>query len=276
MAAPPRHNAGRLRPPFHRFTPLLAALEIARPQNCAIAFASVLLGGWLGIHILSPPLLLAALTAALITGGGNVHNDLCDIETDRINRPDRPLPSGRLPIRAARAEAFGLFAAGVGFSLLLPLSSLAIALVATAGLALYNTHLKRVPLAGNLLVGLLGGLAFIYGGTSAGAPGPASVPAFFAAIFHFGRELIKDVEDRAGDRLLRGGTRPTTGEETEAPEWRPRSDNDEIGHQALVTSPKRVEQHDSEGSVTGSDVRRMAGLPVVLLHGVEPRGGRFR
>ncbi len=206
--APPPPEASTRRPPRFAASPFLTALEIARPHNCAITFASVLLGGWLGRHTIPPALLLTALSAALIMAGGNVLNDLCDIQADRVNRPDRPLPSGRLPVWAARLEAFGLLAAGIGLALALPPPTFALALIAAAGIILYSAWLKGVPLAGNLLIGLLCGLTFLYGGFAVGAPLPACVPALFAALFHLGREILKDVEDREGDRLLTGSTLP--------------------------------------------------------------------
>ena len=48
---------------------------------------------------------MAATSAAAIAAAGNVYNDLRDLDTDRINRPDRPLPAGRIPARVAAAQA---------------------------------------------------------------------------------------------------------------------------------------------------------------------------
>lgn len=195
--------------PPNRFPDLLiSAFEVLRPLNCAITFASVLLGGWLGLRALPPRLSLAALSASLIAGGGNVLNDLCGIEEDRINKPGRPLPSGRLPVGIARLEAVFFLSFGLGCGQILPIPAPFIALVAALGLVLYNVWLKRVPLLGNLLVSAIGGLAFVYGGASVQAPLPALMPALFAFLFHAGREILKDLEDMAGDRLRKGSTLP--------------------------------------------------------------------
>ena len=185
-----------------------AALEILRPVNCTITFCSVLLGGWLGSHDLPLPLLLAGLSAALLTGGGNALNDLCGIQEDRINKPGRPLPANRLPLWLARQETLLALVAGLAISLYLPAPAPLIALFATAGLILYNLRFKKIPLLGNLTVSLLGGLAFLYGGAAVNALFPALLPALFAFLYHLGRELLKDLEDRAGDRVLNGNTVP--------------------------------------------------------------------
>lgn len=200
---------------YSRKTRFYAAIELPRPINCLITLASVLLGGWLGIHNITEPLLFAALSAALITAGGNALNDLCGITEDRINKPHRPLPSGRLSSGIARIEMGIFLLAGILLALPLPTPALAIVLTAIASLILYNTYLKRVPLIGNLTVSALGGLAFLYGGAAVENLSAPYLIAGFAFLFHLGRELLKDLEDSAGDRQLSGGTVPISwGENT--------------------------------------------------------------
>ncbi len=189
-------------------TKCYAAIELSRPVNCLITFASVLLGGWLGVRDVTEPLLWAALSAALIAGGGNALNDLCGVAEDRINKLHRPLPSGRLSPAFARMEMGVLLIAGLSLAFSLPTPALAIAVVAIASLIFYNVYLKRVPLIGNLVVSALGGLAFLYGGAAVHALSVPWLIAGFAFLFHLGRELLKDLEDRAGDRRLQGGTVP--------------------------------------------------------------------
>ena len=194
--------------PFRK-TRFYAAIELPRPINCLITFASVLLGGWLGIHRITEPLLFAALSAALITAGGNALNDLCGITEDRINKPHRPLPSGRLSPGIARIE-MGIFLLA-GILLALPLTNASPRHCPHCHrkcLTLYNAYLKRVPLIGNLTVSALGGLAFLYGGAAVQVMSAPWIIAGFAFLFHLGRELLKDLEDSAGDRQLSGGTVP--------------------------------------------------------------------
>ena len=185
-----------------------AVLQITRPQNCLITFASVLMGGWLGVHALPAPLWIAAFSATAVMAGGNALNDLWDLETDRVNHPHRPLPSNRLSTRAAGIECVVLMALGIGLSLFLTPEAIATAAFACVCLVAYNRRLKHVPLAGNLAVSLLCGTAFFYGGFAAGAPVPAAVPALFATIYHLGREILKDAQDIPGDRIAPGGTLP--------------------------------------------------------------------
>ena len=82
----------------------------------------------------------------------------------------------------------------------------------------FIVSLKTSVLWGNGLVGLISAAAFPYGALACGSVGRAWIPGIFALLFHLGREIVKDVEDRSGDRLrgdrtlpLRYGTRTATG-----------------------------------------------------------------
>lgn len=187
-----------------------AYVELARPLNVLIAAITVLVGALASgpLHQ-GLPLLLACLVAALVTGGANAINDVYDVEIDRINKPRRPLPSGRL--NRAQAAAFGavFLAMALAISPFLGPWGLCIALFVTFLLVGYSARLKRTPLWGNLTVALAAGLAFLYGGIAVDRPWPALIPAGFAFLFHLGREILKDSQDVAGDRVAGARTLPT-------------------------------------------------------------------
>ena len=80
-------------------------LELTRPANVATALADVLAGyavAGLGNHTALAWLLLAT---ACLYAGGVVLNDVFDREIDRTERPERPIPSGRVPAGAAATSA---------------------------------------------------------------------------------------------------------------------------------------------------------------------------
>ncbi len=153
-------------------------------------------------------MVLASLAAGLIGGGGMVVNDIFDMEIDRINKPARPLPSGAVSPRSAATFYVLLTAAGLFLNLFLPSSAQAIAGGAAVLIFFYSYRLKSTPLFGNVTVGLLTGLAFIYGGAAVGNIERAIVPALFAFLINVGRELIKDMEDVEGDALHHAETFP--------------------------------------------------------------------
>lgn len=175
-----------------------AYLKLVRPVNCAIAFVSVLVGAGMAGQI-ADRALSAGLSAACIAGGGNALNDACDEAADRINRPDRPIPSGQASGRAAVNLAVVLFSIGAGLSIGLGAKAICVALTAIGGLVAYDVALKRVPVAGNVAVSGISGLALLYGGAAVYRVGPTLVPAGFAFLLHLGREMMKDIEDLQGD-----------------------------------------------------------------------------
>jgi len=185
--------------------------QILRPLNCLIAAASVYVGAYLTPHFNhSWVLLCACLSALLITGAGNVVNDLFDIKIDQQNKPLRPLASGRMTTKQASIWATILFI--LGCIIVLPFSSLLflIAVITSLLLVLYAWRLKKTALWGNLLVSSLTALAFIYGAIAVQGFTWLYYPAIFSFLFHFGREISKDIEDMAGDKASSAATLPLT------------------------------------------------------------------
>jgi geranylgeranylglycerol-phosphate geranylgeranyltransferase len=185
-----------------------SALQIVRPLNIVLTFTSALLGGWLAVHSLSFPALIAAISAASIAAAGYIHNDIADLEVDRISHPFRPLPAGALSPSLARTSSFLAALAGLTLTIRLPVDCQLLASAIIILLILYNLWLKHLPLVGNLTVGLIGGAPFIFGGVAAGRPDPTILPAAFAALFHFCREILKDIQDRSGDESTQSRTFP--------------------------------------------------------------------
>jgi len=109
-------------------------------------------------------ILLASIAAALVCGAGNTLNDFLDIEADKLNHPNRPLPRGALPpyIAVLATAILNLTALIIGFKINFPV--LGIIIFAIILLILYNFRLKKIPLVGNLSVSILGGATFIVGG----------------------------------------------------------------------------------------------------------------
>jgi geranylgeranylglycerol-phosphate geranylgeranyltransferase len=187
-------------------TSLTPWIRLFRPGNAFIAAAAVWLG-WASL-ILRPEAWLAlwgSLSMLLLVAAGNADNDVRDIETDRINRPHRPLAAGHIRVGAARAAAAALYAAAVLLAWIGSPFHGALALAMALLLWLYNRFLKGKPLSGNLAVSLLCGLAvyFVELPLLIDFPWDAhdSLPAaLFAFLATFAREVVKDAEDIAGDR----------------------------------------------------------------------------
>jgi geranylgeranylglycerol-phosphate geranylgeranyltransferase len=184
-----------------------AFIRITRPHNAVVAGLTALIGYLIATGTLTPPSLLLAVIVALITAGGNVVNDVCDVEIDRINRPDRPIPAGEISLAGARAYAAALFIAGIAIATLTPPFCLALALVNSGLLIAYAVRLKRIPLLGNAAVAYLTASVFLFGGAFAGVEGLVRNLSLAAITFlaTIARELLKAAEDVDGDAA--GGAR---------------------------------------------------------------------
>ncbi len=154
---------------------VLPFLQLMRPANIVTAWADVMVGSTAAYALLSaggafslspwmatPGWLL--LSTSFLYGGGVVLNDVFDAEIDRVERPERPIPSGKVTL--AQAGAFGilLLLAGIACAAMYgPRSTLIAVLVAALAVtydALAKDHVVWGPLCmgacrgGNLWLGL--------------------------------------------------------------------------------------------------------------------------
>lgn len=186
-----------------------AAFEITRPVNCLISGVSIFVASIIAGPIQEFSKVGAAiLSGMLFTAAANTINDWYDLAIDRINRPNRVLPSRRMHPEAARVLAIFLFVCGIFFSIFINYPAVIIAILSSFLLISYSARLKRTVLWGNLTVSFMTALAFIYGALAAGNWSKGLIPAVFAFLFHFGREVVKDMEDVAGDAAMSARTFP--------------------------------------------------------------------
>ncbi len=93
---------------------VLAYLQLGRVPNVCTALADVMMGHVFVLGAFAPVPRFAALLAAsaALYIAGMVLNDVFDVEVDRRERPQRPLPSGRVSLTVARRLGWGLLASG--------------------------------------------------------------------------------------------------------------------------------------------------------------------
>ena len=75
-------------------------------------------------------------------------------------------------------------------------------------LHIYSWRLKRMYLAGNVLVSAVAGSGFLLGAYAGGNVMAGAIPAAFTFFFVMGREIVKDTDDIEGDRACRARTFP--------------------------------------------------------------------
>lgn len=193
-------------------TTLKGYLVALRPLNCLMGSIASVIGGFVSAPLLSSsliyPLFLASIAVFLIIGGGNSINDYFDVEIDKINRPNRPVPSGALTQLWILIYSAMLLSVGVVLSGAINFTCFAIAMINSVLLILYGWKFKRSALIGNVLIGYLTGSTFLFGGAAASAYFIPSI-LFLSAMFAItSREVIKDVEDIRGDLQVGASTLP--------------------------------------------------------------------
>jgi geranylgeranylglycerol-phosphate geranylgeranyltransferase len=181
---------------------LKALIIISRPINLLITFLVIIVACIISIKgdysVLK--VFFAGLTGALTVSAGNVINDYFDINIDKVNRPHRVLPKGELTLREALVSYIFLFFVSLLLSIFISLIALLEVFFASALLFLYSYKIKKIPLLGNFVVAFLTGFAFIYGGMAVDNSKAAIIPALFALLINFIREIVKDMEDIEGDK----------------------------------------------------------------------------
>lgn len=190
-------------------------IEILRPGNALMGAIAIVLVAIID-RSFTLPIILAMLAVFFETAAGNVINDYFDYNIDLINKPERPIPSGRISLKAGRNYGYLLFLLGTicGFLISFLTSNripFAIVLIADVVLYLYACKLKSTPLIGNLTVGFMTGFGFVFGGFAINNPTiilTSIYLGFFAFVMTTARELIKDIEDMEGDKSEGAKTLP--------------------------------------------------------------------
>ena len=190
-------------------------IEILRPGNAAMAAISIILIAFID-KTFTLPVIFAILTVFFETSAGNVINDYFDYEIDLINKPSRPIPSGRISLKNGRNYGYFLFLLGTICGFLISYLTnnwipFLIVVFADIVLYLYAYKLKTTPLIGNLCVGFMTGFGFLFAGFSINNPHIIWISAilgFFAVVMTIAREIIKDIEDIEGDESTGAKTLP--------------------------------------------------------------------
>ena len=199
-----------------------ALFKMTRPVNIVIAIITLVVGyvllnfpssyfipddcnsdlDWINWRLV----FIQALAFAFAIGFANIQNDILDLESDKMNRPERPLVTGKVSVKAARITWITLFV----LMLLFGLESFPLVLFfPVLGLLLmaYNKWLKHIPLLKNMTVAFLCTtpllLALFHFLAHTRNPNPenyiwAIIPAIpFAFLLTTAREIYKDLEDES-------------------------------------------------------------------------------
>lgn len=207
-------------------------LKVLRPGNLLLIMSAQFLIKWLVFDrfyfqfniqpVFSlPDFFFLSVVTLIITGAGNLVNDIYDWETDQQNPAKVPIVKTHIRVESAwryygiLVAAGAVIAAGLAWKLnfwkylfIYPLAHLF--------LFIYSKFLKMTPLAGNLVVALfIGGACLVlwlaeyesYLQLQSISPGSSKIQAqliigfsCLAFVINFTREIVKDMEDYFADK----------------------------------------------------------------------------
>lgn len=153
--------------------------------------------------------LLTAVVAITYIGIAMVHNDIIDVEIDKINAPLRPIPAGYISIKQAKVYVLALFIIGTCAGIFLHFEAIIIMLITLILSLIYNAYLKKTGFLGNIIVGITATSAFLYGDAVGSGfkhfwpPNHwnASIYLFLiSSLLNTSREVAKGIMDVMGDK----------------------------------------------------------------------------
>jgi 4-hydroxybenzoate polyprenyltransferase len=142
-----------------------------RPANIVTSVADVLAGIAISGFFAEPDLLMHHLLSVILLcistiglyGGGVVFNDVFDAELDKIERPERPIPSGVISVKQGASFAIILLLGGILTAFLVNIISGAFAISISFAALIYDKWGKHNSLLGPLNMGLCRGLNLLLG-----------------------------------------------------------------------------------------------------------------
>ncbi len=150
-------------------------LQLCRPANLPTAAADVLAGlaiagistsqtaFWdFNLHF-SIDAILLVLASVLLYAGGVVMNDVFDLAIDVVERPERPIPSGVVPLKHARFFGLLLLFLGIIAAFVVSNHTGIIALILTLAILSYDKYAKHHSFFGPLNMGVCRGLNVLLG-----------------------------------------------------------------------------------------------------------------
>ncbi len=212
---------------------MISILHLIRYKNLLMVFLSMFLTKYFLIEsFISSPLLsdidfiILTISILLITMGGYLINDIYDIESDKINKPDKVYITKIISIKNGQFLYFLTSITGLILGLYLSVNKnlnhlSGYFIVTVIILFVYTKILKKLPLIGNVIVALLVSLPIflVYGFDHSMISIKdifdnlfLSIIIFFYLLFAFLttliREIIKDLQDIKGDNKLKLKTLP--------------------------------------------------------------------
>ncbi len=216
-------------------------LKLVRPVNLLVLALTLLLFRYCFIdveayrmydfmpYLHTPSFYILLVTTLLIAASGYVINDIFDVDTDQVNKPDQIIVGKHIDDK--KAFTFYLVLTGLGaigsFVLVFTTQQMKISMIplmVCVLLYLYASSLKKIAIVGNIVISICAALPIIFLALydlrinefdtavvilfTQGIGLGAVVYGLFAFLTTLVREIIKDVQDIDGDDAIDAKTFP--------------------------------------------------------------------
>lgn len=182
-----------------------AIIKLIRPINCVMGIIGVLIGAMVGIglDIFSTKylfeLLLGMTIAFFFMAAGNMMNDYFDRDLDKINHPNRPIPSGIFQPKDVIISAGLIYFLLIILGLMINFVMFIILILAMVLMIGYELSLKSRGFIGNITISILVAMLFMFGAATVFKFGVVIYLCLLAFLATLTREIVKDIEDVEGD-----------------------------------------------------------------------------
>ena len=190
--------------------------EFARPFTLIAPALGMLSGGLTALGAGHPvpvtplrilDIALGTMMAAFLKAASNAINQIYDLDVDRVNKPGRPIPSGRMSIREAGWVTLVLYAVALTLAALVGLECFLIASAAALLTVIYSVppfRRKANAILANLTIAIPRGVLLKVAGWSSArsvldAHGEAWFIGMIFGLFLLGASTTKDFADMKGD-----------------------------------------------------------------------------
>ena len=179
-------------------------LKLLRPELPFAAGISVIIGEIITLGNLPPlsEISLGFMWGFFLSGSAMILNDFFDIKVDKVNAPNRPLPSGLISPNTAIVFTIIITLLGLVVSFFINRTAILLYILFWVIGFMYNWKLKEKGLMGNLFVSSSVAITIILGGIVVGNPWNKAVMIFSMMLFVFdlGEEIAADAMDIEGDK----------------------------------------------------------------------------
>lgn len=199
---------------------LRAYWTFSRPFTLIPPMVGIFCGAVIGFAAKRPavgplPVVLAVVAAGVLNAASNGLNQIFDLENDRINKPHRPLPSGRISNTGAWAFTVAAYVVALTLAALVNAETFVIYVVAAGATVIYSApplRLKRRTWSSNFIIALVRGELLKVAGWAAVATVLGSWEPWYIGFIYFlfllGATTTKDFADIEGDRAAGCATLP--------------------------------------------------------------------